>query len=67
MPEIRLNGESRRVAAGATLDALLRELDLDPRWIVAELNGEPLPRERFGSTPLADGDRLEVVRPVAGG
>jgi thiamine biosynthesis protein ThiS len=67
MPEIRLNGQPREVAADATLGALLRELDLDARWVIAELNGEPLARDRFGDTPLADGDRLELVRPVAGG
>ena len=65
MPDIRLNGKARAVAA-PTIDALLRELDLDARWVVAELNGEPLPRERFGAA-LADGDRLELVRAVAGG
>lgn len=67
MAEIRLNGRPREVEAGATLAALLRELDLDARWVVAELNGEPLPRDRFDRTALADGDRLELVRPVAGG
>jgi thiamine biosynthesis protein ThiS len=67
MPEIRVNGKPRAVAAGETLGELLDELRLDARWIVAELNGEPLPRERFAEVALADGDRLELVRPVAGG
>ena len=67
MPEIRLNGKRRQIGSGATLGELLRELRLDARWIVAELNGEPLPRERYAEVALADGDQLELVRPVAGG
>ena len=30
------------VAPGQTLAALLEELELDPRWVVAEYNGEPV-------------------------
>ncbi len=67
MAEIRLNGEPRSVEAGATLADLLKELHLDPRWIVAEVNGDALARDRFDSTVLTGGDRVELVRPVAGG
>ena len=67
MGEIVLNGKPRDVAAGCLLSDLLDSLELDPRWIVAELNGEPLPRDRFTAVRLTDGDRLELVRPVAGG
>lgn len=67
MGEIILNGTARPIQPGVRLDVLIRELDLDPRWVVAELNGEPLARDRFAETELSDGDRLELVRPVAGG
>jgi sulfur carrier protein len=67
MGEIILNGTTRVIEPGVLLGELIRELDLDPRWVVAELNGEPLPRDRFAHTQLSDGDRLELVRPVAGG
>ncbi len=67
MAEIVVNGAARELTPGTTLADLLRQLRLDPRWVVAELNGEPLGRERFGVVRLAEGDRLELVRPVAGG
>ncbi|MFN2589397.1 MAG: MoaD/ThiS family protein [Actinomycetota bacterium] len=35
--------------------------------MVVERNGEPLERRRYEETGLADGDRLELVRAVAGG
>jgi len=67
MAEIRLNGTPRQVTPGETLEGLLRQLRLDPRWVVAELNGQPVERARFPEVTLAEGDRLELVRPVAGG
>ena len=67
MVEIRVNGAPRTVPEGVTLAGLLAELDLDPRWVIAELNGEPVGRERFAATSLSTGDELELVRPVAGG
>jgi sulfur carrier protein len=67
MGQIILNGTTCVIGPGVLLGDLLRELELDPRWVVAELNGEPLPRDRFAHTQLSDGDRLELVRPVAGG
>lgn len=67
MAEITLNGAPRELTPGVTLAQLLDQLELDPRWVVAELNGEPLARDRFAATSLQGGDRLELVRPVAGG
>jgi len=67
MAEIVLNGKSREIESGETVSALLGKLGLDARWVVAELNGDPIGRERFPEVGLADGDRLELVRAVAGG
>jgi thiamine biosynthesis protein ThiS len=50
-----------------TLGALLEQLGLAGRLIVVERNGEPVPRAAVAATVLADGDRLELVRAVAGG
>ena len=50
-----------------TLVVLPRLRSLDPRFVVAELNGEPLVRGRYDEVRLAEGDRLELVRAVAGG
>ena len=67
MAEIIVNGAPRELTPGATLEDFLRQLRLDPRWVVAELNGEPLARDRYRAVTLAPGERLELVRPVAGG
>jgi thiamine biosynthesis protein ThiS len=64
---ITANGRPYEVAAGSTVAAFIRSRDLDPRYVVVERNGEPLERARYDQLLLADGDRLELVRAVAGG
>ena len=61
------NGDEVEVADGASVADLLEQLGLGRRLIVVERNGEPVPRRELASTALADGDRLELVRAVAGG
>lgn len=65
--DIRVNGESRRLPDGATLTALLDELELDPRVVAIERSGEVVPRAAFAETVLRDGDQVEIVRFVQGG
>lgn len=45
----------------------IRQRGLDPRYVVVERNGQPVERARYDKVLLADGDRLELVRAVAGG
>jgi sulfur carrier protein len=64
---ITANGKPYDVEAGTTVATFIRSRDLDPRFVVVERNGEPLERDRYEHVPLTDGDRLELVRAVAGG
>ncbi len=61
------NGVPVEVPEGSNVDDLLHLLELDGKWVVVERNGEPVPRAELRTTLLAEGDRLEVVRAVAGG
>ena len=67
MVEIVLNGKKQEVRVGETVEQLVQQLGFDARWLLAELNGVPVERMQFGSIVLSPGDRLELVRPVAGG
>jgi len=64
---IRLNGEARDVPGGLTIEDLLRSLDLQPRMIVVEHNGDILRRDRYGEVAVSEGDSLELVHFVGGG
>ena len=64
---ISANGKHRQVPEGLTVEGLLELLSLPRDSVVVERNGEALARSEMASVRLADGDRLEIVRAVAGG
>ncbi|MCJ2033531.1 sulfur carrier protein ThiS [Methylobacterium sp. J-068] len=69
--KLTVNGEARESAAG-DLDALFREeaaeTGLDsPQGIAIALNGSVVRRRDWGATPIAEGDRVEIVRAMQGG
>ena len=65
--QISVNGEPRTLSAPATLSDLLQALELDPRTVVVELNRAIVRRPSLGTTPLANGDSVELVHFVGGG
>jgi len=66
---IELNGEARELPAGATLADAVREsgVDAGARGVAVALDGEVVPRSRWGETPLADGQAVEVLAAIQGG
>jgi sulfur carrier protein len=64
---VSVNGEPREVAAGTPLDALVRTLTTAPSGVAAALNETVVPRGQWPATPLAEGDRVEVLTAVQGG
>ena len=65
--ELTVNGEARDVPSTMDLPGLLTMLGLRAGSVVVELNGTALVPSEVAGTPLVDGDRLELVRAVAGG
>ena len=64
---VTANGGEVTVRDGSTVVDLLAHLGLGARWVLVERNGEPVERADLDTTVLAEGDRLELVRAVAGG
>jgi sulfur carrier protein len=68
--KLQINGEERDFgspSAPFTLAALVETLGMKADRVAVELNRDIVPRERWASTILAEGDRLEVVHFVGGG
>lgn len=63
---ITINGESREVAS-TSVEAVISELSLPAPLMLVEHNGKALRRWEWPSVPLADGDRLELMKIAAGG
>lgn len=64
---VQLNGEDRTVPAGLSVEELLRHLELQPRLVVVEHNGEIVRRDGYGAVAVSPGDVLELVHFVGGG
>jgi thiazole synthase len=66
---VELNGEARELEAGATLADAVRAGGADPggRGVAVALDGEVVPREKWASTPLAEGSAVEVLAAIQGG
>jgi sulfur carrier protein len=64
---VTVNGESREIAAGTTVEQLVAQFTTAPSGVAAAVNGEVLPRRTWASTSLADRDEVEVVTAVQGG
>ena len=64
---ITLNGESREVADGHSVAALLADLGISAERVAVELNLKVVDRQTFPGTPLCDGDRVEVIGFIGGG
>lgn len=65
--EIIVNGEKYQLGGAETIAALLDELSLEARKIAVEHNLEIVPKSLYGETPIAAGDRIEIVQFVGGG
>jgi thiamine biosynthesis protein ThiS len=64
---VTANGKLVEVEPGTSVGDFIRGRGLDPRYVVVERNAEALERGRYEDVRLRDGDRLELVRAVAGG
>jgi thiamine biosynthesis protein ThiS len=64
--KVILNGREREVQA-AQVEDLVAELGLPLAAALVEHNGTALLRSEWAMTNLQNGDRLEIIRMVAGG
>ena len=64
---IRLNGETKEVSEGTTVERLLDLFEIKRAGIAVDLNREIVPKRLHSETVLKDGDSVEVVRMVGGG
>lgn len=64
---ISLNGEQTETRGASTIEELIARFDLSPQTILIEHNGLALHRREWPGKPIAEGDRIEFIRVVAGG
>ena len=66
-PFVIANGKHLVARLPCSIEAFLVAQGLLPRSVVVEHNGEAVAPSEFSKRQLNDGDRLEIVKIVAGG
>ena len=64
---ITANGKPIEAALPCSIEEFLFAQNLLPRSVVVEHNGEAVAPSEFSQRQLCSGDRLEIVKIVAGG
>lgn len=67
--KVEINGEKRELpaAAEATLAEVLAALEIEARGVAIACNDRVVRRSEYARHRIAEGDRIEIVRAVAGG
>jgi thiamine biosynthesis protein ThiS len=61
------NGEIIPLSLPCSIAEMLNQLNLNLKSVVIELNGEAVVNSQFWFKTVKEGDRLEIVKIVAGG
>lgn len=67
MSTITINGEIKEVPDNLTVHSMLDHFSLPSQLVAIELNKEVVRKKDWETTPVNDGDRVEVVHFVGGG
>ena len=65
--KISLNGKTADVRDAKTIAELIERYQLPPQCILVEHNGLAVHRHEWSDRALTEGDRIELIRVVAGG
>lgn len=64
---IVLNGEEAETQGAGNVAELVDRYQMPPQAVLIEHNGIALHRREWSQRTLAEGDRIEIIRVVAGG
>ena len=64
---VTVNGEDRTLADGATVRALVTELELPDEGVAVAVDGMVIPSSTWDTAPLGAGAEVDVLTAVQGG
>ena len=64
---ISVNGKEADAQGAQTVAELIDRYEMPPQSVLIEHNGVALHRREWRQRALAEGDRIEIIRVVAGG
>ena len=67
MIHVRINGREKTLPRSMTVSELLRLLEVQEPATAVAVNHTVIPRARWDQEKVREGDRIEIIRIVAGG
>lgn len=67
MATVTVNGLIQDIEQEISLDQFLKRCTISTTGVAVALNDEIIPQSRFATAVIKHGDRIEMVRAVAGG
>ncbi len=64
---ITVNDNKMEYKDGTTVASLIKDLNYVFPMLVVRKNGKLVPRDRYASSNVEDGDRLEIIHLISGG
>ena len=65
--KITLNGKETNIQNQKSIRELLQDLKIQPELVALELNQTIVRRKDFALTPIAEGDKIEILQMIGGG
>ena len=65
--DILLNQKIFSVMYNISITNLLKEVDVDSKYIAIEVNGEIIPKSKYDDCLLKNNDKVEIITAVGGG
>ena len=65
--DILLNQKIFSVMYNISITNLLKEVDVDSKYIAIEVNGEIIPKSKYDYYLLKNNDKVEIITAVGGG
>ena len=65
--KVMVNGKSLDLGNARTVAEALHALEVPTEFVAVAVNCEGVPRRNYASTPLQEGDELEILSPMQGG
>ena len=64
--QVQINGKREEIQGNTILD-LLKARNIEPHMVAVELNSQMVERELLETTPIKEGDHLELLFYMGGG
>ena len=64
---LTINGQEKQTSSVNTISELIQELDITAPHFAVALNLQVIPKSKYDSTKLQEGDQVEIVHAVGGG